>query len=426
MLLFQRISILTKEFNMKLTKISLATIVALGAFSSVASATPLEEAIKNVDLSGYARYRYTNTHKKHKDDFGRTDLQGNNNGAGHQFRAFTTFKAALDDNFFGVLTLRYESTDDSGKAGNATNTTNEFDVAEVYLGYKVGNTVVTAGKQPVGTIFTDDLIGTGLVVKNSDIQGLTLTAVAFDALQQDGLELDVDYRRAFLGNNLYAVGAQGSYDPISFQLWYASLTDVVNLIAAEVGGNFDVTNDFNLGAKAQYVHSNASSKISGLTGAYNDANFYAAELNSNFFGADLALGYIGWKVDKNNNADRNGIIALEDKGGFLNAGETAFDVAEGGLSHPGSSYTRLYGKGNFFYTTLGYSFNDFRIGGDIVTGKIKRADDTKEKINEYVARAEYKYSKKLSFVSWYSLRTDKIDSDKEKQNRFRFQAKYSF
>lgn len=426
MLLFQRISILTKEFNMKLTKISLATIVALGAFSNVASATPLEEAIKNVDLSGYARYRYTNTHKKHKDDFGRTDLQQNNNGAGHQFRAFTTFKAALDDNFFGVLTLRYQSTDGSGKAGNATNTTNEFDVAEVYLGYKVGNTVVTAGKQPVGTIFTDDLIGTGLVVKNSDIQGLTLTAVAFDALQQDGLELDVDYRSAFLGNNLYAVGAQGSYDPISFQLWYASLTDVVNLIAAEVGGNFDVTSDFNLGAKAQYVHSNASSKISGVAENYNDANFYAAELNSNFFGADLALGYIGWKVDKFNNADRFGIIALEDKGGFLNAGETAFDVDDDGLNHAGSSYTRLFGKGNFFYTTLGYSFNDFRIGGDIVTGKIKHADDTKEKINEYVARAEYKYSKKLSFVSWYSLRTNKIDSDKEKENRFRFQAKYSF
>ena len=48
---------------MKLTKISLAALVALGAFSSVASATPLEEAIKNVDLSGFARYRYTNNKK---------------------------------------------------------------------------------------------------------------------------------------------------------------------------------------------------------------------------------------------------------------------------------------------------------------------------------------------------------------------------
>ena len=34
-----------KGEKMKLTKISLAALVALGAFSSVASATPLEEAI---------------------------------------------------------------------------------------------------------------------------------------------------------------------------------------------------------------------------------------------------------------------------------------------------------------------------------------------------------------------------------------------
>ena len=52
---------------MKLTKVSLAVLVALGAFSSVASATPLEEAIKNVDLSGFARYRYTNDHLKDSD-----------------------------------------------------------------------------------------------------------------------------------------------------------------------------------------------------------------------------------------------------------------------------------------------------------------------------------------------------------------------
>ncbi|MFW5625547.1 MAG: major outer membrane protein, partial [Campylobacter hyointestinalis] len=38
---------------MKLVKMSLAAIVAAGALSSVASATPLEEAIKNVDVSGF-------------------------------------------------------------------------------------------------------------------------------------------------------------------------------------------------------------------------------------------------------------------------------------------------------------------------------------------------------------------------------------
>ncbi len=43
---------------MKLVKLSLAAIVAAGALTSVASAASLEEAIKNVEVTGYARYRF--------------------------------------------------------------------------------------------------------------------------------------------------------------------------------------------------------------------------------------------------------------------------------------------------------------------------------------------------------------------------------
>nr|WP_086226516.1 major outer membrane protein [Campylobacter sp. P0108] len=49
---------------MKLVKLSLAAIVAAGALTSVANATSLEEAIKNVDVSGYARYRFDSQNAK--------------------------------------------------------------------------------------------------------------------------------------------------------------------------------------------------------------------------------------------------------------------------------------------------------------------------------------------------------------------------
>ena len=42
---------------MKLFKLSLAAVVAAGALSSV-SAAPLEEAIKDIDVSGFGRYRF--------------------------------------------------------------------------------------------------------------------------------------------------------------------------------------------------------------------------------------------------------------------------------------------------------------------------------------------------------------------------------
>ena len=185
---------------MKLTKVSLAALVALGAFSSVASATPLEEAIKNVDLSGFARYRYTNDNRDRKAD----TKAGTNDTAGHAFRMETAFKAAIDDNFFGVLRLRYAATDGSGdnneqrKAGvvtsdgtDKTNTTNSFGVYEMYLGYKVANTTITAGKQLIKTFYDDgDIAATGLKVVSTDVPGLTLTAAAYDAIEDNGDEVD--------------------------------------------------------------------------------------------------------------------------------------------------------------------------------------------------------------------------------------------
>ena len=117
---------------MKIAKISLATLVALGAFSTVASATPLEEAIKNVDLSGYARYRYNNVAVKNANGV------KDNTIAHHQFKSEFSFKAALDDNFFGVLTLRYNSSDSSAFGADNrtdnTDTSSPFNVKEFYLG----------------------------------------------------------------------------------------------------------------------------------------------------------------------------------------------------------------------------------------------------------------------------------------------------
>ena len=247
---------------MKLTKVSLAALVALGAFSSVASATPLEEAIKNVDLSGFARYRYTN-------DFIKNSNQNNtvkNSGAGHAFRMQTAFKAAIDDNFFGVLNLRYDLTDDSGDKNAAgtdkTYTTGTFGVYEMYLGYKAGNTTITAGKQLLGTFFDDkDVAGTGLKVVNTDVSGLTLAAAAFDAVQGDGTELDGPLLKTTLAGsisdapgNIYYLGAAGSYDPVSFKAAIANVQEVATLYGADAGVSFNVTDDVNLNLKGQFVH----------------------------------------------------------------------------------------------------------------------------------------------------------------------------
>ncbi|QPH93463.1 OprD family outer membrane porin [Campylobacter concisus] len=401
---------------MKLTKISLAALVALGAFSSVASATPLEEAIKNVDLSGFARYRYTNTHEKN------TVAKNVTKGsvANHQFRMITNFKAAIDDNFFGVIGLRYNTNDGSGdNAGAGTDkalTEKAFNVYQFYLGYKVGNTTITAGKQLISSYFTNDAVGTGVRVVNKDIEGLTLTALAFDAIEGEqgwsngDLYSVTTNLNSYDVGNLYAAGIAGSYDPVNFQLWYASLTNLADVLAADVSANFAITNDVSLGARLNYAHSQADTSAKNALG-YDDGNFYAGELSTSLFGLDLAAGYIGYKT-QNYQDGKYSAFTFEDQGGLIDAGEDVFD------------WTRAEGKGSYFYATSAYTFDKFTAGLDYIKGSYKT--DEKTKVEEFVPRFAYQYNKKLKFSSFYAFKTEKEHDGENKADKFRFEAKYSF
>ena len=405
---------------MKLTKISLAALVALGAFSSVASATPLEEAIKNVDLSGFARYRYTNTHVKNSGpSYQKSDKESK---ANHEFRMITNFKAAIDDNFFGVIGLRYNATDNSGDAvtagTDATDTTTPFRVHQFYLGYKAGNTTITAGKQEIGSYFTDDEVGTGIRVVNEDIEGLTLTALAFDALEgtenfSNGELYDVEtnFLKGYDVGNLYAAGIAGAYDPINFQLWYGSLTNLAGVLAADVSANFAINNDVSLGARINYANSQVDKDAKNALN-YDDGNFYAGELSTSLYGFDLAAGYIGYKT-QNYQDHKYSIFTFEDQGGLIDAGEDVFD------------WTHAEGKGSFFYAKSAYNFDKFKVGLDYIKGHYKTNEKTK--IQQFVPRFAYQYSKKLAFSSFYAFTTEKEhDGDKERTDKFRFEAKYSF
>ena len=166
-----------------------------------------------------------------------------------------------------------------------------------------------------------------------------------------------------------------------------------------------------VGARAQYAHADIDNDVGAN---FKDTDFYATELGTKLFGADVAAGYIGYKVhDK-----ANGFVSLEDQGSFIEVGEikSALD------------YTALQGRGNFWFLKGGYTFADkFRLGGEYSNGKVRDAANVKEKYQEYVARLSYDYSAKLQFSSFYAYEINKHqDSSKDKTKFLRFQAKYSF
>lgn len=254
------------------------------------------------------------------------------------------------------------------------------------------------------------MYGDGVFVLNSDIQGLTLGALFMDALERDGdistLGIKDANGKDVADHNLYGVGAIGSYDPVSFQIWYAALEDVVGLFAVELGANFDVNDDVTVGLKGQYGFANFDSAF--LPNAVDDSDFFGFEASANIYFFDMSAGYVNYSADDDKSLS---LSSFEDSGSFIKAGEELVDYA-------------LYsGKNDYWFVTAGVTIPDtgLRIGADYVDGSF--GEDGNYDASEVVARIDYKYNEKLNFKTWYSY----IDQDSgDDDNRFRFEAKYSF
>lgn len=406
---------------MKLVKLSLVAALAAGALATSASAMPLEEAIKGVDVSGMTRIRYTATNEK----VGKGETTHESTW---KFKTVMNVKTTIDDNFFNVVSIRYDSKDygmsDDKKRSTTADDKYNFDASQFFLGATFGNTTIQLGRQTIGAFFTDDMYGDGIKVLNTDVEGLVLAALFMDSLEKDdnigaskgtvGALIKTDTDKMVTDHNLYGVAAIGSYDPISFQLWYASLEDVTNLFALELAGDFALSDDVKLGLKGQYAFSDFDGKFkTALGNAVHDGDFWAVEASSEFFGVDFSAGYLNFSTKE----DKTSLNSFEDQGSFISPGEELLD------------YTLYDGKNKYYFITAGYTIPDsgVRLGVDWVDGSNK-SFGTKTDRSEIVARVDYKYNEKLSFQSWYSHMDEKVKGtdDNTKTDTFRFQAKYSF
>ena len=417
---------------MKLVKLSLAAAIAAGALATSASAVAFEEAIKDVDLSGMAFVRYQNA--KRSGEVG--------DGNWWKFKSVLTLKTKIDDNFFMLAGFQYGADKDWGssglytpatandpaKYGNTGFDTEGFRVTQALLGYNIGGTTVMVGRYTVGAFFTDDMLGNGIKVVNTDIQGLTLAALWADALENDGDVLDGKtgaYRvairnavqRDVLSNNLYGVAAIGAYDPVSFQIWYASLQDVANLFAVEAGLDFAISDDVKLGVLGQYSFADIDGDLKEKVAALGDSKFAAGQASLGAFGFDLTAGYVYYKAKDN----KVSLSSLEDNGQFISAGKVLVaDSAFGG-------YHAYAGKNDYWFVTAGYSIpgTGIKIGAEYLDGKFfgNTADEFKAK--EIVGSIGYKYNKKLNFTSWYS-HIDYYPETMVDDKTFRVQAQYKF
>ncbi|HEF9103978.1 TPA: major outer membrane protein [Campylobacter coli] len=424
---------------MKLVKLSLVAALAAGAFS-VANATPLEEAIKDIDVSGVLRYRYESGR------FGK-DLNLRNGNLdeskqNHQYRAQVNFSGAIADNFKAFVQLDYNAADGGYGANSVSNTKTSLNVRQLYLTYTNEDvaTSVILGKQQLNTIWTDNaidgLVGTGVKVVNNSIDGLTLAAFAIDSvntdeqgggIEQTGTNRNLDENSPYLdwSQNIYGAAAIGSYEvfngQLNPQLWLAYMTDNAFLYALDVAYNTTIFDGVNWTLEGAYLGNSLDNTL--------DDYYAGGAANGNFFGLRGSVEVNGWDATLGGlyygKKDKVTITVLEDQGniGSLLAGEEIFYTQ-------GSQLHGSQGRNIFGYVKAGYTFNEtVRVGADFVYGGTKTESNTYvggDKL-EAVARVSYKYSPKLNFSAWYSyVNVDSDNNGEGDHNAVRLQALYKF
>ncbi|EJQ5226117.1 major outer membrane protein [Campylobacter coli] len=416
---------------MKLVKLSLVAALAAGAFS-VANATPLEEAIKDIDVSGVLRYRYETSNEW-------SDINGvaQNEGSGisgkqdHKYRAQLNFSGAIADNFKAFVQLDYNAQDGGYGTNNGSTTrlyeaanSSTLNVRQLYLTYTDENvaTSVILGKQQLNTIWTDNaidgLVGTGVKVVNNSIDGLTLAAFAVDSYNRDeqGGELGTVLN---FNENLYGAAAIGSYEvfngQLNPQLWLAYMTDNAFFYAVDAAYNTTIFDGVNWTLEGAYLGNSLDNERKDL--GNGNGNFFALNGSIEVNGWDATLGglYYGKK-------DKATVTVIEDQGnlGSLLAGEEIFYTK-------GSKLNGDTGRNIFGFVKAGYTFNEtVRLGADFVYGGTKTENHSGGDKLEAVARVDYKYSPKLNFSAFYSYVNVDKDTDSTHHDAVRLQALYKF
>ncbi|ECP8729582.1 major outer membrane protein [Campylobacter coli] len=432
---------------MKLVKLSLVAALAASAFS-VANATPLEEAIKDIDVSGVLRYRYE-TGNEWSDINGVAPTEGGSISGkqDHKYRAQLNFSGAIADNFKAFVQLDYNAKDGGYGANNSSTTrsyvadnSSTLNVRQLYLTYTDENvaTSVILGKQQLNTIWTDNaidgLVGTGIKVVNNSIDGLTLAAFAIDSVNTDEQGDGVFFKNNSLtdagdnspyldwSQNIYGAAAIGSYEvfngQLNPQLWLAYMSDNAFLYALDAAYNTTIFDGINWTIEGAYLGNSLDNKLEDrYKSTAGNGNFFALRGSVEVNGWDATLGglYYGKK-------DKVTVTVLEDQGniGSLLAGEEIFYTN-------GSQLHGSLGRNIFGYVKAGYTFNEtVRVGADFVYGGTKTENHSGGDKLEAVARVDYKYSPKLNFSAFYSYVNVDKDTDSTHHDAVRLQALYKF
>jgi hypothetical protein len=419
----------------KIVKMSLVAAVAVAGLTT-ANAKPLEEAIKNVDVSGTVVYRYNDYNNDAKDKKGSTTT--NNYKIGLNLSSKVNDDVKLNTRFLvggadgGFATLNTQENSDSNV---------DAELSNIYFSYTgIMNTTVNVGKQGLTTPWTvaidpdgNEQTGTGILAL-STWGPVTVAAAYFNQtnLGQSGGVLADDVTFSYLdldknktwdptaepttgagnrGNigskDVYTVGVIGNAGPVTLNAWYLDMEDIFDTYTLGAKASFDL-DAVKLGADLSYTSLELDNDFAKALAVDGDNDIVKLILTAKAGIFDAKYMYAG--TDK-----EGGITALDQDAATtaLTWNITTLGKADADLHNVSfgvQAMEQLHVSAN--YTTMEYETT---------------ANDMEEE--ELYAQLVYNMSKNLStYVRFgtYTKGTDKNDDSENDDLRGRLQVQYSF
>ncbi|MDR1554462.1 MAG: major outer membrane protein [Campylobacteraceae bacterium] len=406
---------------MKLTKLSLAAIIAVGALGSFASATPIEEAIKGVDVSGLVRYRYYygtefigSRYANIQEDPVTGELYTDDKESFNRYSASLNVLTPIADAFSAGVSVRAEGNfaegERKGSAASYGTLASVTGLDKAFFQYAANGVTAKIGKFEIPTPWTESGYngnrGNGVLALYSGVKDWTFAGAYYNQVAgtvTDGLGVGE--------RDLYAVAAIGAAGPVALQFWAAHNVQVFDTVYAEA-----VLNLNGIYAKGQVNWLKLADETItalGLDPDKDDGLFFGVEGGYKGKSDNVAFNAIAGytKNDKD-----QGIYALDDDNdGFIRFGKQLY------YATTNSADTQvLFLKGGVvvdkFGVELGVGQAEFKDSGD------------KWKPLEGYLTGSYAYAKNFGFELYYSyldLDDGKVNNE-DANHEIRFQAQYKF
>ena len=300
----------------RLVKLSLATSVALASFSC-ANAQDLEQAIKNVDVSGTVAYRYNDYEETYNSDDSKFESASDNN-----YKIALNVKSQVNDDVTANTRFIVGTTGAGNVSYNSrTEGDEQLDVtlSEVNFTYTgLANTSITLGKQGLATPYTvhrdamgNEQTGTGILAI-TNVGPVTLAGAYFNQTNlQDSNETTLDLKG---DENIVFIGAMANFAGVNIDASYIDLDDVFDAYTIGLAAKYNV-GDVKLAPYARYSSLD-------LDNSSDDNKLWKIGMRANMgiFGAHLGYGQtddegglVGVDLSSTTGYDEHWNVTLSDK-----------------------------------------------------------------------------------------------------------------